>query len=327
MKKELIRKTGMGEKLTQKETYTLFTSIMTGEMTESEIAAVLIAMRMRGETPDEIAGAALAMNDVKVKFDTEGVKAYDTCGTGGSGKSTMNVSSAVAVLLASLGMPVVKHGNRAMSGTMGSADLYEMAGVPIESAKDDMEAYFKKNNFAFCFAPLYHPAMKYAGPVRRQIMVPTIFNFLGPLSNPADLAGQIIGIPKRERLAGIAEALEKMGRTNVALYSSLDGFDEASSCSETEVYVIKEEGIRNFRIKPEQYFSVCDMPVVKTREEGLDMFVKAISPDGGKLNELIALNSGVALYVFDKADSLKDGYMKSMDTIQSGRVFEKYRGL
>jgi len=327
MSKDLIKKTGMGEKLTKDESYTLFTSIMNGEMSEAEIAAVLVAMRLTGETPEEIAGASLAMNYVKVKFDTGGVKAYDTCGTGGSGKSTMNVSSAVAVLLSSLGMPVVKHGNRAMSGTVGSADLYEMAGVPIDADKTEMEEFFKKHNFAFCFAPLYHPAMKYAGPVRRQVLVPTIFNFLGPLANPSELAGQIIGIANRKRLSEIAEALKIMGRTNVALYSSLDGFDEVSSSSETEVFVIRDNGIETFNIKPEQFFAPFDMPVVKTKEEGLEMFMKGISPDGGDYNKLIALNAGVALYVFGQADDMKSGYDKAMETIQSGKVLEKYRSL
>jgi len=327
MSKELIKKTGMGENLTKDESYALFTSIMEGEMSEAEIAAVLVAMRLTGETPEEIAGASLAMNNVKVRFDTGGVKAYDTCGTGGSGKSTMNVSSAVAVLLASLGLPIVKHGNRAMSGTLGSADLYEMAGMDIEAPKEEMEAYFKKHNFSFCFAPLYHPAMKYAGPVRRQILVPTIFNFLGPLANPSELAGQVIGIANRKKLADIAEALKIMGRTNVALYSSLDGFDEVSSCAETELYIIREDGIEQIRIKPEQFFAPFDMPVVTTREEGLKMFKECVSPDGGDYNKLIALNAGVALFVFGQVDDLKAGYEKALNTIESGKVLEKYRSL
>jgi anthranilate phosphoribosyltransferase len=202
-----------------------------------------------------------------------------------------------------------------------------MAGMDIESPKEEMEAYFKKHNFSFCFAPLYHPAMKYAGPVRRQILVPTIFNFLGPLANPSELAGQVIGIANRKKLADIAEALKIMGRTNVALYSSLDGFDEVSSCAETELYIIREDGIEQMRIKPEQFFAPFDMPVVTTREEGLRMFKECVSPGGGDLNKLIALNAGVALYVFGKAADLKAGYAMAMDAIESGRVLEKYRSL
>lgn len=326
MSKELIKKTGLGERLSMNETYELFLSMMNGEMTEAEIACVLVGMRLRGETPDEIAGAAKAMNDKKVKFET-GAKAYDTCGTGGSGKSTMNVSSAVALLLASMDMPVVKHGNRAMSGTVGSADLYELAGVPVGAEKADMETYFAKNNFAFLFAPLYHPAMKYAGPVRRAVMVPTIFNFLGPLANPSELAGQIIGIAARNRLSDIADALYMLGRDNVAIYSSLDGYDEVSAKAMTEVHEVVDGRITRYFINPADFFDPFDMPVVKTPEEGLDMFMQSISPDGGNLNKLIALNAGLALNVFGSAGTLKQGYENALSQLESGKVLEKYRSL
>jgi len=324
MSKELIKKTGLGEKLSMDETYTLFLSMMNGEMSEAEIACVLIGMRSRVETSEEIAGAAKAMNDKKVRFEIS-EKAYDTCGTGGSGKSTMNVSSAVAVLLASLGKHVVKHGNRAMSGTVGSADLYELAGVPVSAEKEAMQAYYKKNNFAFLFAPLYHPAMKYAGPVRKQVMVPTIFNFLGPLANPAEVDGQVIGIAKRERLASIAESLFMLGRSNVAIYSSMDGFDEVSSKAPTEVHEVVNGRITKYYINPSDIFTPFDMPVVKTPEQGLQMFMQGISPDGGDLNKLIALNAGLALNVFGDAENLKHGYDMALGAIASGKVLEKYR--
>ncbi|PLX69922.1 MAG: anthranilate phosphoribosyltransferase [Denitrovibrio sp.] len=326
MSKELIKKTGMGEKLTMDETYNLFLSIMNGEMSEAEIACVLVGMRASGETSQEIAGAAKAMNDKKVKFEIA-EKAFDTCGTGGSGKSTMNISSAVALLLASLGKPVVKHGNRAMSGTVGSADIYELAGMPVSADKETMQQYYKKNNFAFLFAPLYHPAMKYAGPVRKQIMIPTIFNFLGPLANPAELAGQIIGIAKRERLASISESLIMLGRSHVALYSSLDGFDEVSSCASTEVYEVVGGGITKYNIDPAEIFDPFEMPVVKTPEQGLEMFMQSISPDGDNLNKLIALNAGLALKVFGDADNIKGGYDIALNAISTGKVLEKYRSL
>lgn len=326
MSKELIKKTGLGEALTLEETCELFLAIMNGELTEPEIAAVLVGMRLRGETAYEIAGAAKAMNDKKVRFET-GVKCYDTCGTGGSGKSTMNVSSAVALVLSSLGMPVAKHGNRAMSGTVGSADLYELAGVPVSASKEEMLAYFNKNGFAFLFAPLYHPAMKHAGPVRRAVMVPTIFNILGPLANPAELAGQIIGIARRDKLVAIADALFMLGRDNVAIYSSFDGYDEVSSKAPTEVYEVKGGRVSRFYITPDDFFAPFDMPVVKNPHEGLDMFMKGISPDGGNYNRLIALNTGLALHVFGGAQTLKEGYDTALAAIERGQVIEKYRSL
>lgn len=326
MIKELIKKTGMGENLSIDETYELFSAMMSGDLSEAEIAAVLIGLRLSGETSEEIAGAAKAMNDKKVRFETD-VKCYDTCGTGGSGKSTMNISSAVAIVLASLGMPVAKHGNRAMSGTVGSADLYELAGVPVTATAEEMKAYFDKNGFAFLFAQLYHPAMKYAGPVRRAIMVPTIFNVLGPLANPAELAGQIIGIAKRDKLMDIADALFMLGRDNVAIYSSLDGYDEVSSKAPTEVYEVKDSRVSRFYVKPEDFFTPFDMPVVHTPQEGLEMFMKGISPDGGNYNRLIALNAGLALNVFGGAQTLKQGYDTALNAIESGKALEKYRSL
>jgi len=326
MSKELIKRVGLGEELQMNESYELFLSMMNGEMNEAEIAAVLVGMRLRGETPEEIAGASKAMNDKKVKFVTS-VNAYDTCGTGGSGKSTMNISSAVALLLSALGLAVVKHGNRAMSGTVGSADVYELAGVPIDADIEVMQEYYEKNNFAFLFAPLYHPAMKHAGPVRRAVMVPTIFNFLGPLANPAELTGQIIGISKRERLADISSALLMLDRSGVAIYSSMDGYDEVSSNAMTEVHEVSDGQITKYFINPEDYFTPFAMPVVKTKEEGLEMFMKAISPDGGDLNKLIALNAGLALKVFGSAQSLKAGYDKALETLLAGKVMEKFRSL
>jgi anthranilate phosphoribosyltransferase len=268
---EIVKKAGLGEQLNFEETYNIFIQMMNGELSEAEIACVLIAMRLRDETPEEIAGAARAMNDKRLKFVTD-KKVYDTCGTGGSGKCTMNISSAVAILIASLGLPVVKHGNRAVSGSVGSADIYELAGVPVDSEKEVMEEYFKKKNFAFLFAPLYHPALKYAGAVRKQLKVPTIFNFLGPLANPADVAGQIIGISRRDKLSDMAEALLMLGRDNVAVYSSLDGYDEVSSTAPTEIHQVKSGLLTKRYINPSEFFNPFSMPVVKNGDEALKYF-------------------------------------------------------
>ncbi len=326
MSADIIKKTGMGESLNFEETYSVFIDMMDGRLEEAEIASILISMRLRGETVEEIAGAARAMNDKKIVFETD-MPVYDTCGTGGSGKSTMNVSSAVAVLLSAMGYPVVKHGNRAVSGVVGSADMYEMCGVPVNSDKEHMTAYFKKNNFAFLFAPMYHPALKYAGSVRKKLRVPTMFNFLGPLANPANIGGQIVGMPFRDKLAILAESLLLLGRDKVAVYSSLDGYDEISSFSPTEIHEVSGGRIIKHYINPSEFFMPFQMPVVKTSEDAVKFFNAAISPDGGNYSKLVALNAGLALAVFEKADSVKDGYGMAMEAIQSGKVLEKLNSL
>jgi len=322
---EMVKKAGLGELLNFEETYKIFTQMMDGELSEAEIACVLIAMRLRGETPEEIAGAARAMNDKRLRFDA-GKPVYDTCGTGGSGKSTMNVSSAVAITISALGFPVVKHGNRAISGSVGSADIYELAGVPVDSEKEEMEKYFKENDFAFLFAPKYHPALKYAGSVRKKLGVPTIFNFLGPLANPADVAGQIIGISRRDKLEDLAEAMLMLGRDNVAVYSSLDGYDEVSSTAPTQMYHIKSGTLTKRYINPTDFFSPFAMPVVKDGDEALKYFYESIEGEGN-LQKLIALNAGVALEIFGGAEDVREGFEIAYKAIASGSVMEKYKSL
>lgn len=326
MTAELIKKTGMGGSLSFEETYDLFIEMMEGKLEEAEIASILISMRLRGETVDEIAGAARAMNEKKIVFETD-CEVYDTCGTGGSGKSTMNVSSAVAVLLASMGYPIVKHGNRAVSGVVGSADIFEMSGVPVSSERGDMQNYFKKHNFAFLFAPMYHPALKYAGAVRKKLRVPTLFNFLGPLANPANVGGQIVGMAMRDKLAILAESLLLLGRDKVAVYSSLDGYDEISSFAPTEVHEVSAGRIIKHYINPAEYFTPFQMPIVKTSEDAREYFTKGISPNGGNYSKLISLNAGLALTVFGFTDSIKNGYGMAMEAIESGQVLEKLNGL
>jgi len=326
MSVELVKKSCMGGSLTFEETYSAFIDMMDGKLEEAEIAGILISMRLRGETVDEIAGAARAMNEKKISFDTD-TQVYDTCGTGGSGKSTMNVSSAVAVLLSAMGYPVVKHGNRAVSGVVGSADIFEMSGVPVSSEKNDMQDYFLKHNFAFLFAPMYHPALKYAGAVRRKLRVPTIFNFLGPLANPANVGGQIVGMAMRDKLAVLAESLLMLGRDRVAVYSSLDGYDEISSFAPTEVHEVSAGRIIKHYINPAEYFTPFHMPVVRDNREAEFYFNQAISPDGGEFSKLIALNAGLALTVFGKAENIRDGFGRALAVINSGAVVEKLASL
>ncbi|WP_265823628.1 anthranilate phosphoribosyltransferase [Geovibrio ferrireducens] len=323
----LVQKTAMGHELSFEEASELFDAIMAGELTEAEIAAVLVAMRLRGETPDEIAGAANAMNKKKIRLDKGDRIVIDTCGTGGDGKSTINVSTAVSLVLAAAGVNIVKHGNVAQSGKVGSADILRHLGVPIEFDEGKDSEYFEKHGYVFLFAPKFHPAMKYAGPVRRAIKVPTVFNFLGPLSNPCDPDYQLIGISNIDKLEKLAKAMEKLGRTGVILYSSEDGYDEVSSSAPTLCYRITSGGVEKFSVNPADFFTPFEMPVVTDGEDAKSKFLRAIAGEDEQLTDLIALNTALAFYVSGICADMKDGFEKAKSVIKSGKVVEKLESL
>jgi anthranilate phosphoribosyltransferase len=319
----LVQKTALGHELSFEEASELFDSIMDGALTEAEIAAVLVAMRLRGETPDEIAGAANAMNKKKIRLEKGNRIVIDTCGTGGDGKSTVNVSTAVSLVLAASDISVVKHGNVAQSGKVGSADILKRLGVPIEFEDGKDKEYFDKHGYVFLFAPKFHPAMKFAGPVRRVIKVPTVFNLLGPISNPADPDFQLIGLSNGDKLGKLAKALEKLGRKGVVLYSSEDGYDEVSSNAPTNCYRITDNGIDEFKVNPADFFEPFDMPIVADCEDAEVQFIKAISGIDEKLTNLIALNTALAFYISGQSANMKEGFEKAKCVIQSGKVLEK----
>lgn len=323
----LVQKTALGHELSFEEASELFDSIMDGALTEAEIAAVLVAMGLRGETSDEIAGAASAMNKKKIRLEKGDKIVIDTCGTGGDGKSTVNVSTAVSLVLAAAGINVVKHGNVAQSGKVGSADILKRLGVPIEFEEGKDKEYFDKHGYVFLFAPKFHPAMRFAGPVRRAIKVPTVFNLLGPISNPADPDYQLIGISNAEKLAKLAKALEKLGRKGVVLYSSEDGYDEVSSNALTKCYRITESGIDEFTINPADFFTPFEMPVVADADDAEVQFISAVSGTDEKLTNLIALNTALAFYVSGQAADMKEGFEKAKSVIKSGKVLEKLGSL
>lgn len=325
--KEYVKAVAGGAALNLEQTEELFNSIMAGEVSEAEIAAVLIGMKLRGETPEEVAGAVSAMNKNKNKFDANGLKAIDTCGTGGDGKSTVNVSTAVSIVTAALGIPVVKHGNVAMSGKVGSADILKLKNIPIEFENGGAENYFEKNGFVFLFAQKYHPAMRFAGPVRRAVGVPTIFNILGPLANPADVYAQAIGMGSLERVELVSKAVALLGRDNMVLYTSRDGYDEVSSKAVTDCRLIKGGEIKSFEIDPADFFVPFDMPVISDNDDAVEKFDAAISGDDENLANLIALNTALALYVYGDTASVKEGFEKAKKCIMSGQALEKLKSL
>ncbi len=318
----IIRKVNSGESLGFGEAEQLFSAMVTGGCTEAQIGSVLVSMRFRGETSDELAALVTTLNKHKkiLKHNRRGT--VDTCGTGGDGKSTVNVSTAVAFILSSMGHPVVKHGNSAQTGKVGSADILKRLGINIDVMRDNAERYLEQHGFVFMFAPYYHPALAGIGKVRREIKVPTIFNFSGPLVNPADPDYQLIGIPSLEKLDFITDVLVKTGRNNVTVYSSQDGYDEVSSNGITTCVTVRNGVKRRYEIDPSKFFKPFAMPVVNDGDEAEKLFLDGIQGKNDSVANIFAINTALALHTMGES-SLEDGYAGAMDAMRSGKTMAK----
>ncbi|HOO70310.1 MAG TPA: anthranilate phosphoribosyltransferase [Spirochaetota bacterium] len=318
----IIKKINSGRELEMNEASSLFDAMLSGELTEAQTGAALVAMRLRGEGIDELAALVRVMDRRKIRFTHGAEKTVDTCGTGGDGKSTINVSTAVSIVLAAMGYPVVKHGNRAQSGKVGSADLLESLGYDFSYAELGAGEFFKKHNYVFMHAQHHHPALKGIGTVRRELKVPTIFNFAGPLVNPGDPAYQIIGLSSRERLVFLANVLLRLGRSNVTVYSSYDGYDEVSSADKTECISVCSGTLNHFIIDPADYFRPFDMPHVSDENEARELFLRGILGHDEQIVNILALNTALALKTMKESSMIK-GYTRARDYLKSGAAGEK----
>ncbi len=325
-----IRALTDGEKLSAESAEEFFDAVFNGETSEVELAAVLAAMRVRGESPDEITGAARSMRKAAAKFDAGTCDHIDTCGTGGDNSHSFNVSSAAALVNCVAGIPVVKHGNRSVTSKSGSADFIEALGIPISLTGDDAREYFRRHGFVFLFAPLYHPAMKYAAPVRKALAVRTIFNFLGPLTNPSFPERQMIGVYSAEFLEKYANAAMALGYERVLIYSSKDGMDEVSPAAPTVVYEVEGDHITKLIINPEGFISPQEaerIPRGCDASGNVRNFVEAISSrKETPLGKFIALNSALGMYARKKGD-FKEYYKTASEIILSGEVLKKVEEL
>lgn len=318
----IIRKINSGGIMDFDEACGLFAAMADGGLTDAQIASVLISLRFRGEQPDEFAALIKILGERKKKFHHNEKNTVDTCGTGGDGKSTVNVSTAAGIILASMGCKVVKHGNSAQSGKVGSADILARLGFDMGYAGTSPEEFFAKNKFVFMFAPDYHPALKAIGRVRREIKVATIFNLAGPMLNPAEPDYQVIGISSVNRLGFMAEAAIKNKRDNVTFYSSRDGFDEVSSKEPTDCLAVRGGAIEKFSIDPADFFTPFDMPVINSADEAEFLFIEGISGRDEKTAQIFALNAALALKTMNEF-SLEDGFSESMRAISSGTAASK----
>ncbi len=325
--KKLLEKLFNKKNLSFSESCKLFESLLLGKYSNVEMAAILTSLKIKGESIDEIAGAIMTLDKFKVKIKKKKSPALDTCGTGGDRKNCMNVSTAVAILLSAMDIPVVKHGNSAQSGKIGSADILREFGIPYKMQGDDAEKFFDENNFVFLFAPLYHPAMKYVMPIRKTLQTSTIFNYIGPFVNPANPDFQFTGINTRKSMEKIANALVKAKKFNILLYSSFDGYDEFSTFAPTECIEIRENFIKKFIVNPEDFFKPFLMPQVTSIHESKTMFLEAVKGENENLSKLLALNAALGIKYIKKTKTLKKAYKEALDAITSGSVYDKFQTL
>lgn len=323
----IISEINKGESLSFEEMVSFFDAMVNKRLTEAQIGAALIALRFKGENEVDLAAAATVLNNYKIRFVANKKNTIDTCGTGGDGKSTVNVSTIVSLTLASMGYYVVKHGNIAQSGKVGSADILDLAGISTKLMDKEAQDFFEENNMVFLFAQHYHPILKSVGKIRRDLRVSTIFNYLGPMANPADPDFQLLGINDVNKLDVYAKALVKINKNNILVVSSKDGYDEISSKDITFARKVVNKEIEELIIDPGTFFKPYDMPVVKSSDDAIKLFYEAIDGENDKLNNIIAINAAYLSQLIEKED-VKLLFKNVIEQLSSKKVktyFEKLR--
>lgn len=320
--------------LSTDEMIAVMREIMTGGATPAQIGGFLVALRMKGETIDEITGAASVMRELATPVAIDLPYLVDTCGTGGDGANLFNVSTAGAFVVAAAGGKVAKHGNRSISSSTGSADVLEAAGINLNITPEQVARCVKEIGVGFMFAPAHHSAMKHAIGPRKELALRTIFNMLGPMTNPAQVKRQVIGVFNGELCKPMAEVLKRLGSEHVMVVHAKDGLDEISLATETRVAELKNGQVTEYFLKPEDFAidskSLIGLTVTSAQESLTlikDALGKRNSDAGKKAADIIALNAGAAIYVSGVANTMRDGVEMARDAIASGLAGEKINEL
>jgi len=320
----ILKRVSDGQTLNEEDAHAAFGEIMAGAISPVRIAAFLTALAVRKPTVEEITGAARAMRGAMRNVDAPD-GAIDVCGTGGDGHSTLNVSTAVAFVVAACGVPVAKHGNRSASSLTGAADVLEVLGVPVKLEAEAASAALRENNFAFLFAQLYHPAMKHVGPVRAELGFRTIFNILGPICNPAGVKRQLIGVFSPEWIEKMANVLAALGTEKAFIVHGADGLDEISLGGPTHVAILENGKITQTQITPEDAgLSRSPLSAIKGGDAVENAAAIRALFDGKKnaFRDIVLLNAAAALMIADKAKDLKSGVALAASAIDSGKAKE-----
>jgi anthranilate phosphoribosyltransferase len=322
------------EKLLQKQDLTALEMretmkfFMSGEANDAQMAGFLCALRAKGETIDEIAAAAEVLRELATPIEITGEHIIDTCGTGGDGANTFNISTTSAFVVAAAGGQVAKHGNRSVSSCCGSADVLELAGVNLNLSPEHVAQCVKKLGIGFLFAPNYHGAMQHTRNVRKNLGVRTLFNLLGPLANPAKANHQLIGVFDKKWVEPLAHVFQKLGSQHVLVVSAEDGLDEISIACETHVTELKNGEVFCYTITPEQFNlprATLETIAIHNAADSLKMLKSVLNNETGAAKDIVLLNAGAAIYAADLTDSLDAGIAKANEVIENGAAAEKFQ--
>jgi len=330
MIKEAIAKVVAGTSLTEAEAEGVMREIMQGEATDAQIAAYITALRMKGETVEEITGSARVMREKAVHVKLDAAFQVDTCGTGGDMSHTFNISTTVAFVVAGAGVAVAKHGNRSVSSKSGSADVLQALGINIEMPAQRIEECLNEVGIAFLFAPMMHQAMKYAIGPRREIGIRTIFNLLGPLTNPAGVKAQIMGVYSANLTGLLAKALGNLGLTRAYVVHGMDGLDEITVADRTKVSEYKDGTVTDYFIHPSDF----DLPTGKAADlkggdarENAAITLQVLKGQLGPRRDIVLLNAAAGLTAAGKAKDFRDGILLAGEAIDSGAALQKLEQL
>ena len=319
-----------GRDLSEAGMQAVMRAIMRGEATPAQIGGLLVALRLKGESVTEITAAARVMRELASRVEVDTVGLVDTCGTGGDGTNSFNISTTAAFVAAASGARVAKHGNRAVSGKSGSADVLAAAGVNLELNPAQIADCIETVHIGFMFAPLHHGAMKHALGPRRELGVRTLFNVLGPLTNPAGAPNQVIGVYSRAWLKPLAETLRQLGARHVLILHAEDGMDEISIAGRTWISELKDGQLEHYSVTPEE-FGIKPQDTgplaVKDAEQSLALLRAVLDNRGGAARDIVCLNAGAAIYAAGRADSIHDGVTRAAELIDSGAARQKLQQL
>jgi anthranilate phosphoribosyltransferase len=320
-----------GQDLSFAEMQALMRQVMSGELTHAQMAAILVALRIKGESVDEIAAAASVMRELSTKVATlASPHLIDTCGTGGDGIQTFNVSTVSALVAAAAGAKVAKHGGRSVSSSCGSADVLEALGVNVNLTPAQVASAVEEIGIGFMFAPNHHSAMKHAAPVRRELGVRTLFNLLGPLTNPANAKRQIMGVFSPALTVKLAQVLQQLGSEHVLVVCGADGMDEISFTGDSHIAELKNGQVTEYTINPAQFglpLHTLSSIQIDNAEQSKAMILAVLKGELGAARDIVLLNAGAAIYVAGLADSLAAGINKAAEVIDQGLALAKLNAL
>jgi anthranilate phosphoribosyltransferase len=329
MIKEAIQMLVSGKSLTTEEAAEVMKEIMEGEATPAQVGAFVTALRLKGETVEEITGLASTIRAKAIPVKVSG-DVVDTAGTGGDGLCTFNISTAAAFIAAGAGLKVAKHGGRAASSQCGSADVLEALGIRIDLGAAQVQRCLEEVGIGFMFAPVFHPAFKYVAGPRREIGIRTVFNILGPLTNPAGARAQVLGVAEESLVEKMALALKNLGCRHALVFHGEDGLDEITISGKTLVYEVKDNDIKNYHLTPEDAgFVRSDLETLRggTVEDNTARMRGVLSGEPGPQRDVALMNAAAVLLVGDKVDSLQQGVALSGEAIDSGKALAKLQHL